>query len=67
LPAPTYYLASEVNDCEPDPNYIEFRGASNLPAGAVLTASVADFEFDAWKPYSEEVDVTVDEAGGEEI
>jgi hypothetical protein len=63
LSAPTYYIVAEVFDCEPDPNYIEFRGASNLPPGALISATVADFNLDAWKDYSEEVHVPVNEAG----
>ena len=63
LRAPTYYLVAEVNDCEPDPNYVEFRGASNLPTGAMITTEVADFDLDAWKLLSDDVYVPVDEGG----
>ena len=63
LRAPTYYLVTEVNDCESDPSYIEFRGASNLPAGAMITTEVADFDLDAWKPLSDDVYAPVDEQG----
>jgi|SRR5271155_2435609 len=59
--APTYYLAAMVNDCEPDPNYVEFRGASNLPPGAVISTEVADL--DGWKPYSNRVYVPVGKEG----
>jgi hypothetical protein len=61
--APTYYIAARVNDCEPDPNYVAFRGASNLPPGALISAIVTGFEFDAWKDYSDEVVVPVNEQG----
>jgi len=61
--APTYYIAAEVNDCEPNPNYVAFRGASNLPPGAIISAVVTDFDFDAWKDYSERVFVPVTDQG----
>ena len=63
LSAPTYYVAAEVVDCELDPNYVEFRGATNVPPGALMTAIVADFDFDGWKYYSDEVDVPVTQKG----
>jgi len=61
LSAPTYYIAAEVYDCEPDPNYIDFRGASNLPSGAVVGALVKDVA--EWKSYSEYTYVPVNGAG----
>lgn len=61
LGAPTYYIAAEVYDCEPKPNYVDFRGASNLPAGAVLTANVMNFG--TWEDYGEPVHVTIDKSG----
>lgn len=61
--APTYYLAGEVSDCELAYNYIAFRGASNLPPGARVTASVADFNFAASTSYSNNVYVSVDDSG----
>lgn len=61
--APTYYIAAEAVGCEQDPNYVEFRGASNLPPGALITANVSDFDFDAWKEYGNELSVPVDKAG----
>jgi hypothetical protein len=61
LSAPTYYIAAEVVGCEQDPNYVEFRGASNLPPGAVVEVHVTDFA--AWKTYSADVQVPLNEAG----
>jgi len=61
LSAPTYYIAAEVYDCEPDPNYIDFRGASNLPSGAVVGALVIDLA--EAKAYSEYAYVPVNGAG----
>jgi len=63
LSAPTYYVAAEVVGCEPDPNYTEFRGATNLPPGALMTAVVTDFDSDGWKNYSDEVYVPVTREG----
>ena len=61
--APTYYIAAEVVDCESDPNYVEFRGATNLPPGALMTAVVSDFDSDAWKDFSDPIYVPVTEQG----
>jgi hypothetical protein len=63
LSATGYYIAAYVNDCEPDPNYVEFRGTSNLPPGALITATVAEFDLDAWKDYGDEIVVSIDERG----
>jgi len=63
LSAPTYYVVARVSDCEREPSYIDFRGASNLPSGSVIDAQVSDFDFDGWKDYSSEVHVPVNEEG----
>jgi hypothetical protein len=63
LSAPTYYVAAEVVGCEQEANRIEFRGATNLPHGALITAVVSDFDSDAWKDYSDEVHAPVSEQG----
>ena len=63
LTAPTYYVAAEVVGCKQDSNSLEFRGATNLPPGALMTVVVSDFDSDAWKSYSEEAHVPVTEQG----
>ena len=63
LSAPTYYVSAQVVDCQLNPNYIEFRGATNVPPGAFMTAVVSDFDSDGWKNYSEEVYVPVTREG----
>jgi len=61
--APTYYVVAEAKDCEPDPYYVEFRGASNLPPGSLISATVTDFYQYAWKDYSDEVYVPANSQG----
>ncbi len=61
LSAPSYYLVVEARTCTP--NEATFRGASNLPAGAILTLSVDDFDEDAWKEYSNDTLATVSDDG----
>ena len=62
LSAPTYYIAAEVVGCSQDTDKLEFRGATNLPQGALIGASVVDFT-SGTKSYSDEMYVPVDEAG----
>jgi hypothetical protein len=61
LSAPTYYIAASVHECKS--SSVDFRGATNLPAGAILRASVSDFDGDGWKRYSEWVYVSVHDDG----
>lgn len=61
LSAPTYYVAAEVVGCGPD--HIEFRGATNLPPDALMSAVVTDLDSDGWKNYSDEVYVLVTREG----
>ncbi len=61
LGAPTYYIATQVYDCEPEPNYVDFRGASNLPVGAVLAANVMNFN--TGEDFGQPVSVAVNKAG----
>lgn len=54
LSAPTYYIAVEANGYDSE-NTFRFRGASNLPAGALIGFTASDFFEDAWKDYSDEI------------
>jgi len=60
--APTYYIGAQVVGCSQDANYLEFRGATNLPPRALIGASVVDFAASA-NAYSDEVYVPVVEPG----
>ncbi len=61
LPAPTFYLVLREGQCW---SYgMDVRGASNLPAGAIIDLGLADFHDDGWTEYSEVVNATVGEDG----
>lgn len=61
LPAPTFYLVLREGQCW---SYgIDVRGASNLPAGAIIDLGLADFHDDGWTYYGEVVNATVSEDG----
>jgi hypothetical protein len=62
LTAPTYYIAVDVKGYDGE-DTIRFSGASNLPPGALIGFTVADFLVDAWKDYSDEVFVPVEQNG----
>ena len=51
LPAPTFYLSLKQGRCFN--SYVELRGASNLPAGAILDLRLADFQGDGWTFYGD--------------
>jgi hypothetical protein len=61
LPAPTFYLVLREGQCR---SYgIDVRGATNLPAGAIIDLGLADFHDDGWTDYSDEVNAIVGEDG----
>jgi hypothetical protein len=55
--APTYYPAVNVQSCAPES--IHFRGASNLPGGAMIAMQVDDFNGDGWQMFSDWIYVPV--------
>ncbi len=57
LSAPTYYIAIRARTCEPEA--IRFDGASNLPQRAMIGLKVSEDYEDAWKDYSDFVNVPV--------
>ncbi len=61
LPAPTFYLVADKAGCWSDE--VEARGASNLPAGAIIDLRLADFHDDGWVDYSDVVNATVGKDG----
>ena len=61
LPAPTYYLAVNARTCEG--GEVRFNGASNLPKGAMIGITISDFDHYAWKEFSGEIFLPIDENG----
>ncbi len=61
--APTYYIAVEGQNYDPDGDLVRFRGASNLPAGSNILITIEDFDHDAWKDYSDRLCVAVEQDG----
>jgi hypothetical protein len=61
LTAPGYYIAIEAQHSHD--KVIQVRGASNLPPGAKVMLQVVAMNDQAWKTFSEDVCVAVDDKG----
>jgi hypothetical protein len=61
--AASYYVVARGQNWSPYGDLVRFNGASNLPAGANILVTVADFDHDAWKDYSDAVCVPVAKNG----
>lgn len=61
LMAPTYYVAARIRGCTS--SHIEIRGATNLPAGAVISFQVASMKDNGWQDIGDKSTATVDDRG----